>query len=93
MSELHLSHYDEEQFFAIDAYDSEAVTLLKGLGAAHVRDNLYRLPAAQVVTFLARRFKLDVAGHTHRHISDEQRKARSENMRKARAQRWMQTAN
>jgi hypothetical protein len=91
MSELHLSQYDDEPFFTIDAYDSEAVNLLKALDAAHIRDNLYRLPIHQVVTFLARRFKLDVVNHTHRQISEAQRAARRKSLAQARAQRWAKT--
>jgi hypothetical protein len=91
MSELHISHYDDEQFFTIDAYDPEAVNVLKALNATHVHDNLYRLPRCQVVTFLASRFKLSVVGHGHRSISDAQREARRKSLALARAQRWAKT--
>jgi hypothetical protein len=92
-SELHIAHYDDEPTMTIEAHDAEATTILKELGATHIRDHLYRLPVNQVVTFLARRFKLVATSKRHRLITDEQRKARSENMRKARAQRWMPTAH
>jgi hypothetical protein len=90
MSELHLNHYDDETFFTVDVYDAEATNALKELGATHIRDNLYRLPVNQVVDFLARHFKLDDAGH--RHVSEAQKKARSENLALARARRWAKTA-
>ncbi len=93
MSELHLNHYDDESFFTVEAYDSEAQHTLATLGATHVRDNLYRLPVAQVVPFLAQRFKLDVAGFVHRHLTDEQREARRQNMAAARAKRWAKTTS
>lgn len=87
-SELHIQHYDDEGFATIDAIGGDYAAILGELGAQEVGDGRYRLPIAKLGEFCDRRFGVERKPP----VTDEQRRVRSENMKRARESRWSQSA-
>lgn len=92
-TEIHITHYDNEGFATIDIVGDALVAILCDLGAQRVKDSRYRLPVDKLGEFCDQRFGVQRAAHRELRITDAQRQARSENMKRAQAQRWAGRTN
>lgn len=86
--EIHISHYDNEGFASIEFVGDGVGRILQSLGAQRVNANRYRLPVAKLGEFCDCRFGVQRVGYRKPAITDAQREARRENMRRAQAKRW-----
>jgi hypothetical protein len=84
--EFHIAHYDNEGFVTIEAYGDENIHALRAMKAQKVGENRYRLSVEKLGEFCDLRFGIKRSQKPP--VSDEQRRARSENMRRAQAARW-----
>lgn len=88
MSELLIHHYDDEEFVTVEAIGGDVARILRELGAQHITDARYRLPVERLGEFCDLRFGVERLMTRKPPVSDEQRRVRSENMRRAQAKRW-----
>lgn len=88
MSELLIHHYDDEAFVTVEAIGGDCARILRDLGAQHVVDARYKLPVEKLGEFCDRRFGVERVTYRKPPITDEQRAARSLNMKRAIMARW-----
>lgn len=94
MSELLIQQFDSEGYAVVEAVDDDmAIRVLRQLGAEHLRYCRYRLPVEKLGEFCDLRFGVERATYRKPPITDEQRRARKENMRRAIGERWKKGAN
>ena len=92
-TEFHISHYDDEGFATINIVGEALAAILTDLGAQRVADTRYRLAVEKLGEFCDQRFGVQRVAHRDLRITDSQRQARSENMRRAQAARWAKVTN
>ena len=84
--ERHLSHYDNETAWTLEAYDNKSVDILRSVGAQQLGANTWQLSPQQLIAYVAALHGIAVeTGKRKRQISDELRERKRQQLAAARS--------